>query len=48
MKLAAISAAWVFAASFYAAAAIALIPNPLLGAHGLLATAPTPGTRALS
>jgi hypothetical protein len=35
MKLTAISAAWVFAASFYAAAAIAFIPNPLLGPHWL-------------
>src|SRR5262245_53928996 len=35
MKLTAISAAWVFAASFYAAAAIGFIPNPLLGPYGL-------------
>ena len=35
MKLNAISAAWVFAASFYAAAAIGFIPNPLLGPDGL-------------
>ena len=35
MKLTAISIAWVFAASFYAAAAIGFIPNPLLGPHGL-------------
>ena len=31
MKPTAISIAWVFAASFYAAAAIGFIPNPLLG-----------------
>src|SRR5262245_25881154 len=35
MKLTAVSVAWVFAASFYAAAAIGFIPNPLLGPHGL-------------
>jgi hypothetical protein len=35
MKLTAISVAWVFAASFYAAAAIGFIPNPLLGPEGL-------------
>src|SRR5262245_41469681 len=35
MKLTATSVAWVFAASFYAAAAIGFIPNPLLGPHGL-------------
>ena len=35
MKPTAISIAWVFAASFYAAAAIGFIPNPLLGPHGL-------------
>jgi hypothetical protein len=35
MKLTAISIAWVFAASFYAAAAIGFIPNPLLGPEGL-------------
>ena len=35
MKLSAISVAWVFAASFYAAAAIGFIPNPLLGRDGL-------------
>src|SRR5262249_863301 len=35
MKLTAISIAWVFATSFYAAAAIGFIPNPLLGPHGL-------------
>ena len=35
MKPSAISIAWVFAASFYAAAAIGFIPNPLLGPHGL-------------
>jgi hypothetical protein len=31
MKPTAISIAWVFAASFYAAAAIGFISNPLLG-----------------
>jgi len=35
MKLTATSVAWVFAASFYAAAAIGFIPNPLLGPDGL-------------
>ena len=35
MRLTATSVAWVFAASFYAAAAIGFIPNPLLGPHGL-------------
>ena len=35
MKLTAISVAWAFAASFYAAAAIGFIPNPLLGPDGL-------------
>jgi hypothetical protein len=35
MKLTAISVAWVFAASFCAAAAVGLIPNPLLGPDGL-------------
>jgi hypothetical protein len=35
MKLTAISVAWLFAASFYAAAAVRLIPNPLLGPDGL-------------
>ncbi len=35
MKLTAISVAWVFAAAFYAAAAIGFIPNPLLGPDGL-------------
>ena len=35
MKLTATSVAWVFAASFYAAAAIGFIPNPLLGPRGL-------------
>ena len=35
MKLTPTSVAWVFAASFYAAAAIGFIPNPLLGPHGL-------------
>ena len=35
MKLTATSVAWVFAASFYAAAAVGFIPNPLLGPHGL-------------
>ena len=38
MKLTAASVAWVFAASFYAAAAIGFIPNPLLGPHGLFQT----------
>ena len=38
MKLTATSVAWVFAASFYAAAAIGFIPNPLLGPHGLFMT----------
>jgi uncharacterized membrane protein len=38
MKLTPISVAWVFAASFYAAAAIGFLPNPLLGANGLFAT----------
>ena len=38
MKLTATSVAWVFAASFYAAAAIGFIPNPLLGPHGLFQT----------
>ena len=35
MKLTATSVAWIFAASFYAAAAVGFIPNPLLGPHGL-------------
>src|SRR5262249_29795960 len=35
MKLTATSVSWVFAASFYVAAAIGFIPNPLLGPHGL-------------
>src|SRR5262245_49465633 len=35
MKLTPISVAWVFAASFYAAAAIGFVPNPLFGDHGL-------------
>jgi uncharacterized membrane protein len=35
MKVTAVSVAWVFAASFYTAAAIGFIPNPLLGPHGL-------------
>jgi hypothetical protein len=35
MKLTATSVAWVFAAAFYAAAAIGFIPNPLLGPNGL-------------
>jgi hypothetical protein len=35
MKLTPTSVAWVFAASFYAAAAIGFIPNPLLGPDGL-------------
>src|SRR5262245_18625823 len=38
MKLTATSVAWVFAASFYAAAAIGFIPNPLLGPDGLFVT----------
>jgi hypothetical protein len=38
MKLTAISVAWVFAAAFYAAAAIGFIPNPLLGPKGLFVT----------
>lgn len=38
MKLTPISVAWVFAASFYAAAAIGFFPNPLLGPHGLFVT----------
>src|SRR5262245_21738350 len=38
MKLTPISVAWVFAASFYAAAATGFVPNPLLGAHGLFVT----------
>jgi hypothetical protein len=38
MKPMPISVAWVFAASFYAAAAIGFIPNPLLGDHGLFVT----------
>src|SRR5215468_8933387 len=38
MKLTPISVAWLFAASFYAAAAIGFVPNPLLGAHGLFVT----------
>jgi hypothetical protein len=40
MKLTAISIAWVFAASFYAAAAIGFIPNPLLGPDGLFMANP--------
>ena len=35
MNLTATSVAWVFAASFYAAAAVGFIPNPLLGPGGL-------------
>ena len=35
MKLTATLVAWTFAASFYAAAAIGFVPNPLLGPHGL-------------
>jgi hypothetical protein len=35
MKLTATSVAWVFAVSFYAAAAIGFVPNPLFGPHGL-------------
>jgi len=35
MKLTAISVAWVFALSFYAAAAVGFVPNPLLGPDGL-------------
>ena len=35
MKLTATSVAWVFAASFYATAAVGFIPNPLLGPGGL-------------
>src|SRR5262245_7813041 len=38
MKLTATSVAWVFAASFYAAAAIGFIPNPLLSPDGLFET----------
>ena len=38
MKLTPISVAWIFAASFYAAAAIGFLPNPLLGDHGLFVT----------
>jgi len=38
MKLTAISVAWVFAAAFYAAAALGFIPNPLLGPNGLFVT----------
>ena len=38
MKLTPISTAWLFAASFYAAAAIGFLPNPLLGAQGLFVT----------
>jgi hypothetical protein len=38
MKRTAISVAWVFGASFYAAAAIGFIPNPLLGPDGLFVT----------
>jgi len=34
MKLTAVSAACVFAAAFYEAAAIEFISNPLLGHHG--------------
>ena len=37
MKLTAVSVAWAFAASFYAAGAIGFIPNPLLGPTGLFA-----------
>jgi Domain of unknown function (DUF4383) len=37
MKLTPISVAWVFAASFYAVAAIGFVPNPLLGTDGLFA-----------
>jgi hypothetical protein len=35
MKPKATSVAWVFAASFYVAAAVGFIPNPLLGPGGL-------------
>jgi hypothetical protein len=38
MKLTATSVGWVFAASFYAAAGIGFIPNPLLGTNGLFVT----------
>ena len=38
MKLTAISVAWIFAASFYAAGAIGFVPNPLLGPDGLFMT----------
>jgi hypothetical protein len=38
MQITATSVAWVFAASFYAAAAIGFIPNPLLGPDGLFVT----------
>ena len=40
MKPTPISVAWVFAVSFYAAAAIGFIPNPLLGPHGLFVATP--------
>jgi hypothetical protein len=40
MKVTAISVAWLFAASFYAAAVIGFIPNPLLGPHGLFMANP--------
>jgi len=40
MKLTATSVAWVFAASFYAAAAVGFIPNPLLGPNGLFVANP--------
>src|SRR5262245_2745633 len=38
MKLTATSVAWVFAVSFYIAAALGFIPNPLLGPDGLFVT----------
>jgi hypothetical protein len=38
MKLTAISVAWAFAVSFYAAAAIGFLPNALLGEHGVFVT----------
>jgi hypothetical protein len=38
MKLTATSVAWVFAASFYVAAAIGFISNPLLSPDGLFVT----------
>jgi hypothetical protein len=40
MKVTTISVAWLFAASFYAAAVIGFIPNPMLGPHGLFMANP--------